>query len=419
MENIKEYIENCEELAKNEFKLLDNIALFNQKKVLDAFRKNKINPTHFCGTSGYGYDDVGRDTLCKLFSDILGTESAIVSPLIANGTHAITLALFGLLRPNDLMLSIAGKPYDTLDEVINGKGNGSLADFGVKYQQIDLLNDTFDYDQIAEKVKTLRPKVVFIQRSKGYAWREAFSVYVIEKAIKLVKDIDKDAIVVVDNCYGEFVEDKEPSEVGADVIIGSLIKNIGGGIAPTGGYVAGKSQFIEQISYRMTAPSLGMEVGSYISGYLPYYQGLFLAPSTVKNALKGSVLAGYALREFGYETMPKIGQMPYDIIKSIKFNNREEMIKFCQLIQQYSPVDSYVTPEPWGMPGYNDEVIMAAGTFVQGASLELTADGAVREPYVAYLQGGLTYEHYKIVLTEIVEYFSNKQQVQKLEKNRY
>ena len=409
MENIKEYIENCEELAKNEFKLLDNIALFNQKKVLDAFRKNKINPTHFCGTSGYGYDDVGRDTICKLFSDILGTESAIVSPLIANGTHAITLALFGLLRPNDLMLSIAGKPYDTLDEVINGKGNGSLADFGVKYQQIDLLNDTFDYDQIAEKVKTLRPKVVFIQRSKGYAWREAFSVYVIEKAIKLVKDIDKDAIVVVDNCYGEFVEDKEPSEVGADVIIGSLIKNIGGGIAPTGGYVAGKSQFIEQISYRMTAPSLGMEVGSYISGYLPYYQGLFLAPSTVKNALKGSVLAGYALREFGYETMPKIGQMPYDIIKSIKFNNREEMIKFCQLIQQYSPVDSYVTPEPWGMPGYNDEVIMAAGTFVQGASLELTADGAVREPYVAYLQGGLTYEHYKIVLMEIVEYFSNKQ----------
>ena len=409
MENIKEYIENCEELAKNEFKLLDNIALFNQKKVLDAFRKNKINPTHFCGTSGYGYDDVGRDTLCKLFSDILGTESAIVSPLIANGTHAITLALFGLLRPNDLMLSIAGKPYDTLDEVINGKGNGSLADFGVKYQQIDLLNDTFDYDQIAEKVKTLRPKVVFIQRSKGYAWREAFSVYVIEKAIKLVKDIDKDAIVVVDNCYGEFVEDKEPSEVGADVIIGSLIKNIGGGIAPTGGYVAGKSQFIEQISYRMTAPSLGMEVGSYISGYLQYYQGLFLAPSTVKNALKGSVLAGYALREFGYETMPKIGQMPYDIIKSIKFNNREEMIKFCQLIQQYSPVDSYVTPEPWGMPGYNDEVIMAAGTFVQGASLELTADGAVREPYVAYLQGGLTYEHYKIVLMEIVEYFSNEQ----------
>ncbi len=409
MENIKEYIENCEELAKNEFKLLDNIALFNQKKVLDAFRKNKINPTHFCGTSGYGYDDVGRDTLCKLFSDILGTESAIVSPLIANGTHAITLALFGLLRPNDLMLSIAGKPYDTLDEVINGKGNGSLADFGVKYQQIDLLNDTFDYDRIAEKVKTLRPKVVFIQRSKGYAWREAFSVYVIEKAIKLVKDIDKDAIVVVDNCYGEFVEDKEPSEVGADVIIGSLIKNIGGGIAPTGGYVAGKSQFIEQISYRMTAPSLGMEVGSYISGYLPYYQGLFLAPSTVKNALKGSVLAGYALQEFGYETMPKVGQMPYDIIKSIKFNNRDEMIKFCQLIQQYSPVDSYVTPEPWGMPGYNDEVIMAAGTFVQGASLELTADGAARDPYVAYLQGGLTYEHYKIVLMEIVEYFSNKQ----------
>lgn len=409
MENIKEYIENCEELAKNEFRLLDNIALFNQKKVLDAFRKNKINPTHFCGTSGYGYDDVGRDTLCKLFSDILGTESAIVSPLIANGTHAITLALFGLLRPNDLMLSIAGKPYDTLDEVINGKGNGSLADFGVKYQQIDLLNDTFDYDQIAKKVKTLRPKVVFIQRSKGYAWREAFSVYVIEKAIKLVKDIDKDAIVVVDNCYGEFVEDKEPSEVGADVIIGSLIKNIGGGIAPTGGYVAGKSQFIEQISYRMTAPSLGMEVGSYISGYLPYYQGLFLAPSTVKNALKGSVLAGYALQEFGYETMPKVGQMPYDIIKSIKFNNRDEMIKFCQLIQQYSPVDSYVTPEPWGMPGYNDEVIMAAGTFVQGASLELTADGAVRDPYVAYLQGGLTYEHYKIVLTEIVEYFSKKQ----------
>lgn len=409
MEDILKCLREYENQAKFEFEKLDDIALYNQKKVLDAFQKNRITPMHFSGTSGYGYDDIGRDTLCKIYSDVFKTEASIVSPLIANGTHALTLALFGVLRPGDCLLSIAGKPYDTLDEVINGNGIGSLKDFGIKYAQVELSEEgNFDYEGIKDAILSLNPKVVFIQRSKGYAWREAFSVYVIGKVIEFIKELSNNLTIIVDNCYGEFVEDKEPTEVGADLVVGSLIKNIGGGIAPTGGYIAGKSKNIEQVSYRLTAPSLGLEVGSYISGYLPYYQGLFIAPSTVKNALKGSVLAGYALKEFGYETMPKLGQMPYDIIKSIKFNNPDEMVSFCQLIQKFSPVDSHVLPEPWDMPGYNHKVIMAAGTFVQGASLELTADGTVREPYVAYLQGGLTYEHYKIVLCEIIKYFREK-----------
>ena len=396
-------IEECEKKANKEFAALNEIALENQKRVLDAFRRHKISAMHFHGTTGYGYDDVGRDTLAKLFADVFGTESAIVSPLIANGTHALSLALFGLLSRGDTIVSIAGKPYDTLDEVINGENIGSLKDIGVGYGQVDMTEEgEFDKKCIKTVLMEKKPKVVFIQRSKGYLWRDALSVEKIAEIICFVREISPFSYIVVDNCYGEFTEKKEPTHVGADVCIGSLIKNAGGGIAPTGAYICGKNECIDMIARRFTAPSLGLEVGSYLSGYLPFYQGLFLAPSTVKNALMGNVLSGYVFEKLGFETMPKPGGMPYDIIKSIRFNTAEQLVSFVQRIQKLSPVDSYVTPEPWDMPGYTHPVVMAAGTFVQGASLELSADGTVREPFVAYMQGGLTYEHCKLALTEIL-----------------
>ena len=396
-------IEECEKKANKEFTALNEIALENQKRVLDAFRRHKISAMHFHGTTGYGYDDVGRDTLAKLFADVFGTESAIVSPLIANGTHALSLAVFGLLSRGDTIVSIAGKPYDTLDEVINGENIGSLKDIGVGYGQVDMTEEgEFDKKCIKTVLMEKKPKVVFIQRSKGYLWRDALSVEKIAEIICFVREISPFSYIVVDNCYGEFTEKKEPTHVGADVCIGSLIKNAGGGIAPTGAYICGKNECIDMIARRFTAPSLGLEVGSYLSGYLPFYQGLFLAPSTVKNALMGNVLSGYVFEKLGFETMPKPGSMPYDIIKSIRFNTAEQLVSFVQRIQKLSPVDSYVTPEPWDMPGYTHPVVMAAGTFVQGASLELSADGTVREPFVAYMQGGLTYEHCKLALTEIL-----------------
>ena len=396
-------IDECEKKANKEFEALSEIALENQKRVLDAFRRHKISAMHFHGSTGYGYDDVGRDTLAELFADIFGTESAIVSPLIANGTHALSLALFGLLGRGDSLVSIAGKPYDTLDEVINGENIGSLKDIGVRYGQVDMTHEgEFDKEGIQTAINEYKPKVVFIQRSKGYLWRDALSVEKIAEIAVFIRELSPFSYIVVDNCYGEFTEKKEPTHVGADVCIGSLIKNAGGGIAPTGAYICGKKDCIDKIARRFTAPSLGMEVGSYLSGYLPFYQGLFLAPSTVKNALMGNVLSGYVFEKLGFETMPKPGNMPYDIIKSIRFNTAEQLVSFVQRIQKLSPVDSYVTPEPWDMPGYTHPVVMAAGTFVQGASLELSADGTVREPFVAYMQGGLTYEHCKIALTEIL-----------------
>ena len=399
----KKIIEECEKKAEKEFVALRDIALDNQKRVLDAFRKHKISAMHFNGTTGYGYDDVGRDTLAKLFADIFGSESAIVSPLIANGTHALSLTLFGLLQRGDILFSVAGKPYDTLDEVINGEGNGSLKDLGVKYEQVDMTEEgEFDKEAIKAALSAFKPKVIFIQRSKGYLWRDALSVEKIGDIIAFMKEFAPFSYYVVDNCYGEFTQKQEPTHVGADVCVGSLIKNAGGGIAPTGAYICGKNECIDKIARRFTAPSLGLEVGSYAPGYLAFYQGLFLAPSTVKNALMGSVLSGYVFEKLGFETMPKTGSMPYDIIKSIRFKTAEQLVSFVQRIQRLSPVDSFVTPEPWDMPGYTHPVVMAAGTFVQGASLELSADGTVREPFVAYMQGGLTYEHCKIALTEIL-----------------
>lgn len=399
-----EIVENAHKKSLKLFSQIDKIALINQKKVLDAFRKNAVQARHFYGTTGYGYDDIGRDTLCRVFADVFGAEDAVVSPLIANGTHALTLALFAVLRPGDTFISVSGKPYDTLDEVISGENIGSLRDFKVNFSSIELeKNGKIAADKTVSAVKKLKPKLVFIQRSRGYSQRDALSVADIARAADKIKNANPETLIMVDNCYGEFVEAHEPTEFGADLIVGSLIKNAGGGFAPTGGYIAGKKDLISLVAGRLTAPSLGNEVGSCVSGYLPYYQGLFMAPVTVANALKSSVLFGRIYGDLGYKTLPVVGKPCNDIIRSIVFNDKDKLIKFCQAIQQASPIDSNVTPEPWDMPGYNDKVIMAAGAFVQGSSIELSADSPIRPPYIAYLQGGLTYEHAKIAALYTLE----------------
>ena len=404
-----EIIEKAENIAEPIFKTIDNdIALFNQKKVLDAFREHRVAARHFSCTSGYGYDDVGRDTLCNLFATIFKAESAIVSPNLVSGTHALTVALFGLLRPNDTLLCVTGAPYDTLREVIGGDNIGSLKDYQVKYDEIPLKDYQIDYDAIGKYLSQKEPKVIMITRSRGYEWRDALSIEDIEKTINFIRKYAKNSVIMIDNCYGEFIDKREPTEVGADICVGSLIKNAGGGIAPTGGYVVGKKEWVDQVAYRLTAPSIGMEVGSYNSSYMPFYEGLFLAPVTVANAVKGTVLASIALELMGFEVKPSPKVLPKDVICSIKFNTKEELITFIQGVQYSSPVDSYVTPEPWAMPGYDHEVIMAAGTFVQGASIELSADAPIKEPYIAYLQGGLTYQHFKIALTECIERILSK-----------
>lgn len=399
-----EIVENAHKKSLKLFSKIDKIALINQKKVLDAFRKNAVQARHFYGTTGYGYDDIGRDTLCRVFADVFGAEDAVVSPLIANGTHALTLALFAVLRPRDTFISVSGKPYDTLDEVISGENIGSLRDFKVNFSSIELeKNGKIAADKTVSSVKKLKPKLVFIQRSRGYSQRDALSVADIARAADKIKNANPETLIMVDNCYGEFVEAHEPTEFGADLIVGSLIKNAGGGFAPTGGYIAGKKDLIALVAGRLTAPSLGNEVGSCVSGYLPYYQGLFMAPVTVANALKSSVLFGRIYGDLGYKTLPAAGKPCNDIIRSIVFNDKDKLVKFCQAIQQASPIDSNVTPEPWDMPGYNDKVIMAAGAFVQGSSIELSADSPIRPPYIAYLQGGLTYEHAKIAALYTLE----------------
>lgn len=404
IENIDEFIRNSEVKCQKQFAEIDKIALFNEEKVLKAFQKNEIQARHFAGTTGYGYDDIGRDALSRVFAEIFNAEDAIVSPLIMSGTHALTLVLFGILRPGDTLLSIAGNLYDTLHSVIFGKGNGSLADFNIYFDKVDLVNNEFNKEKINEKIAENKPKCVFIQRSRGYSWRDALSMDKIADIIGEIKENNPDIIVAVDNCYGEFVDYYEPTSVGADVIVGSLIKNPGGGIAPTGAYIAGKSDVIRQISYRFTAPSIGTEIGSCISGYLPYYQGIFLAPVTVKNALKGSILFGQIYNDLGYETLPQPSSKCYDTIRSIRFDTKEELIEFIRGVQAASPVDSNVVPYPWAMPGYEDEVIMAAGAFVQGSSIELSADSPIRKPYIAYLQGALTYEHAKIAAKQTLNY---------------
>lgn len=393
---------------KEQFARLDDIALYNQKKVLDAYKNQAIQARHMFGTTGYGYDDIGRDTLCRLYADVFHAENAIVSPNIVSGTHALTLMLFGVLRPGDKLLAVSGMPYDTLTDVILAENKGSLKDFGVSFDKIDLktnpdLTPEFDFDAIENALKSQFVKAVFVARSRGYSLRQAISVEKVGQLIDFVKKISPKTLVLVDNCYGEFVEKIEPTDVGADLIAGSLIKNIGGGIAPTGGYIAGKCALVEQVSYRLTAPSLGMEEGSYVYGYLPYYQGLFLAPSAVKNALKGSLLFAKAYTKLGFETLPRDNMKPYDIVTSIKLGSADNVIDFCGAIQEISPIDSNVKPMPWDMPGYQDQVIMAAGAFVQGSSIELSADSPIKEPYIVYVQGGLTYEHAYLAVQHTLE----------------
>lgn len=406
--NAIKLIQQCEIELKDQFARLDDIALYNQKKVLDAYKNQAIQARHMFGTTGYGYDDIGRDTLCRLYADIFHAQSAIVSPNIVSGTHALTLMLFGVLRPGDKLLAISGMPYDTLTDVIMAKNKGSLRDFGVKFDKIDLktnhdLTPEFDKEAIKTALESESIKAVFLARSRGYSLRQAISVEKVGEIISFVKKISPKTLVLVDNCYGEFVEKIEPTDVGADLIAGSLIKNIGGGIAPTGGYVAGRADLVELVSYRLTAPSLGMEEGSYTYGYLPYYQGLFLAPSAVKNALKGSLLFAKTYTKLGFETLPRDDMPPFDIVTSIKLGSADKLIDFCGAIQEISPIDSNVKPMPWDMPGYQDQVIMAAGAFVQGSSIELSADSPIKEPYIVYVQGGLTYEHAYLAVLHTLE----------------
>lgn len=403
---LSKQIVEAEKKLKNRFEMIDEIAFKNQKKVLQAFIDCKVSSQCFAGSTGYGYDDVGRDTLTKVYAKIFGGEKAIVSPILTCGTHAISTVLYGLLRPGDTMLSITGMPYDTLQETLFGKNNGSLEQFGVKYQQIELNPDSsFNVDAITASLRELQPAVVYLQRSRGYTNRKALSPYDMKPVFEQIKSLSPQSFIVVDNCYGEFVDDIEPTDVGADIVVGSLIKNPGGGLAPTGGYIVGSERAIDMIATRYTNPSLKLEVGSFEMGYRLFYQGLFLAPHTVAQALKGTALVGQIMADKGYTVIPDNSEQPQDIVKSVVFNTAEELIKFVQTVQKVSPVDGYVLPLPWDMPGYTDQVIMAAGTFVGGSSIELSCDSPIRAPYIAYFQGGLTYEHVKAFAEKLLEEF--------------
>ena len=391
-------INNCEKKLRRKFEVVEEIALYNQNKVLEAFKKNKIALRHFCGTSGYGYGDEGRDTLNKVVADIFGAEAAICSPLMVSGTHALSSCLFGVLRPGDSILSITGEPYDTLSDVIRGENIGSLADLRISFYTVPLKNNKIDKNLIIKQIHSTKPQMIYIQRSRGYEWRDALSVQEIKEIVEFIRNLGFDGCIMLDNCYGEFIEKKEPTEVGVNLLAGSMIKNPGGGIAPTGGYVAGDKKYVDLVFNRITAPSIGSEVGSYFMGYQYFYQGLFLAPHVVSQSVKGAMLFSSVLSTLGYETLPKPGKLPNDIITSVKFGEKDKLISFIQSIQENSPIDSNVTVMPWEMPGYEDEVIMAAGCFIQGASIELSADAPIRPPYIGYLQGGLTYEHCKIAL---------------------
>ena len=395
----EEVFDYCEKICKSledRFKKVDEIAEINQLKVLKAMQKNKVSDIHFAASSGYGYNDLGRDTLEGVYADVFHTEAALVRPAILCGTHALTVALFGNLRPGDEVLSPVGKPYDTLDGVIGITPTaGSLAEYGVTYAQVDLLPDfSFDYEGIKASIND-KTKLVTIQRSKGYAVRPTFSVEKIGELISFIKKIKPEIICMVDNCYGEFVEELEPSDVGADMVVGSLIKNPGGGLAPIGGYIAGKEKYVDMASYRMSCPGLGKEIGASLGLNQQLYQGLFMAPTVTAGAVKGAIFAANVYESLGFDVLPDSKEDRYDIIQAVSLKSGERLRAFCEGIQAAAPVDSFVTPEPWDMPGYNDQVIMAAGAFVQGSSIELSADGPMREPYAAYFQGGLTFNHAK------------------------
>ena len=403
---IRELIQNSEKALKSQFSLADSIGEYNQEKVLKAFKNHSIALRHFNPTTGYGYGDEGRFVLGEVYAEVFGAEDGIVSPAMLSGTHALTVALFGILRPNDTVLAVSGMPYDTIRGVIYGEGNGSLKDFGVGFDCVSLTEKgKFDFPAIQAEIKRIGEslKMIYIQRSRGYELRDAFTISEIEEVCKFVRSLGFNGCIFVDNCYGEFVEIKEPCDVGADIAVGSLIKNPGGGLTPTGGYIVGKKEYVELIGRRLTAPSIGNEVGSYAYGYRLFYQGLFMAPHTVNQAIKGSFLIGKCMELLGYENFPKIDKTPSDITRAIRFDTAEQLCAFIQSVQEASPVDSFVTLEPWDMPGYDSKVIMAAGCFVEGASIELSADAPVKPPYTAYFQGGLTYEHCKYALKLILQ----------------
>ena len=392
-----------------EFKKIEEICEINSLKVLSAFRKHQLSDSHFNQTTGYGYDDLGRDTLEQVYATIFKAADALVRTQFISGTHALTVTLFGLLRPNDTLLSITGKPYDTLDEVIGiVPNNSSLKSFNVNYEQIDLIDNDFDYEKIEKKLKEKFIKVIEIQRSKGYSTRKSIVISKVEKVIKLIKKVSPKTIIMIDNCYCEFVSDREPIEVGADIAVGSLIKNLGGGIAPNGAYVVGRKDLVELVAERLTAPGEGKEVGPSLGMNKSLIQELFMAPSVVASSLKTAVFASLMLEKLGYDVEPKYNEERADIVQNIIFKDPEKLVRYCQGIQQASPIDSHVTPEPWDMPGYTDKVIMAAGTFTQGSSIELSCDGPIREPYIAYEQGGLTYEYGKIGVMKAISNLLNQ-----------
>lgn len=394
-----ELISNAEERVSEKFRELEEIAEINQLKVMRAFADNRVSERHFMPTTGYGYDDDGRDTLDKIYAQVFGAEDALVRHNWVNGSHTLATMLYGVLRPGDTLFAITGKPYDTLEEVIGiagSDGNGSLKDFGVEYKELELKDGEVNYAEAEKILKSQKIRAVMIQRSKGYAWRPTYSAEKIGEIVSFVKNISPETLCLVDNCYGEFADTEEPTNFGADLIAGSLIKNPGGGIAPTGGYITGKSKLVELCSYRLTCVGIGRECGATLGFNRQAYQGLFMAPHTVLQAMKAAVLCSEVFSQLGFETDPKPDEARHDIIQSVKFGDKDKMIAFIQGIQKGAPVDSFVVPEAWDMPGYQDQVIMAAGAFVQGASIELSADAPIREPYIAYMQGGLTYESAKL-----------------------
>ena len=397
-------IEQEEKNIQKELNEVDQICSYNSLKVLKAFQNNKVSEVHFNETTGYGYNDIGRETIESIYKEIFNAEDALVRGQFISGSHALTVALFALLRPNDTLLSITGKPYDTLDQVIGiEKNNSSLKSFNINYEQIDLINNDFDYDKIKETIKHKKIKLIEIQRSKGYSTRKSITLDKVEKVIKFIKEIDKNIIIMIDNCYCEFVTKQEPTEVGADIVVGSLIKNLGGGIAPNGAYIVGKKELIELCAERLTLPGEGKEVGPTLGINKQFLQGIYLAPRVVANALKTSILTSKVLETLGYEVEPRYNDPRADIVQNIIFKDETKLIKYCQGIQAGSAIDSYVEPVPWEMPGYTDKVIMAAGTFTQGSSIELSCDGPIRPPYIAYQQGSLTYEYGKIGLAKAIQ----------------
>ncbi|KLV18131.1 hypothetical protein ABW02_24410 [Niallia circulans] len=397
---LESLVMEVEQQIKEVHQSIDKRIDSNQFRVLASFQNHKVSESHFIPSTGYGYDDIGRDTLESIYAEVFGGEAGLVRPQIISGTHAISTALFGILRPGDELLYITGKPYDTLEEIVGlrGEGTGSLREFNIDYNSVDLLPDGQpDYEKIAASIHA-NTKMIGIQRSKGYATRPSFAIEEIEKMIAFVKEIKSDVVVFVDNCYGEFVEDMEPCHVGADLMAGSLIKNPGGGIAKTGGYIVGKEEFVKACSYRMTSPGIGAEAGASLYSLQEMYQGFFLAPHVVGQSLKGAIFTAAMLEKLGMNSSPSWNAKRTDLIQSVQFDDKDKMIAFCQAIQYASPINSHVTAYPNYMPGYEEDVIMAAGTFIQGASIELTADGPIRPPYVAYVQGGLTYSHVKIAI---------------------